>query len=201
MALAAGLVDDIVDYIRSVRIVIVDIVLLLCLIGREEFLVEFLARIRRDVARIAAIRHDEHLHKTEQAAVFALHAVFLDLAERIHIGVVLIFQLNLDHGQAVDEQGHVKATHAVVVIDLTRHELIDDLIGRAPARNLARAHGHEVHRTLPRILAHQRDFHCDTPVVSSSMSRRSITASFSAIIFYQSLSYYSLLMSYISCTI
>ena len=138
---------DTQDFLSKFKIIL-DWLILAVNPRREEFLVELLARVRSDIARIAAIRHDKHLNHAEQATVLTLHAVFLDLPESIHKGVVLILQLDLNHRDAVDEKRYIETALAVLVIDLIGNKLVDDFIGRPASCYLAGTHGHQVNRTF-----------------------------------------------------
>ena len=56
----------------------------------------------RKIFRIYAVADDKHLNRRKNACKFPLPDIFLNLPESIHVGVLLIFQFNMDHGESVD---------------------------------------------------------------------------------------------------
>ena len=86
-----------------------------------------------DVARVRAVRDDEHLERREDIAIDALFLVLLHLIERFFVRHLAALELNLDDGKPVDEERHVTTTVNAHLFELLHPDLMHNLIDRRAA--------------------------------------------------------------------
>ena len=98
------------------------------------------------------------MHEPHQAAELAFFAVFLDLTIGIHKRVVLVFQLNVNQRQAIDEKRDVKtAIPRSTGFSDGGTVLIDDFVAGFAARHFTIVDGDKRNCPLGGILSHNRD--------------------------------------------
>ena len=104
--------------------------------GGKELLVEVAFGSRGDVARIGSIGDDEHLERRVNVAEGPFFEVLLNLVERFPIGMAAVLELNLNHGHAVNQEGHIAAAVAVHRFAAGKINLVHDFVDRRAAGNI-----------------------------------------------------------------
>ena len=126
--------------------------------SREELLIELSAVVGGDVARLGAVCHHKHLHKSHQAAELAFFAIFLDLTIGVHEGMILVFQLNVNQRQTIDEKRDVKtAIPQTARLFDGGTILVDDFVARFAASHFTIVDGDKRNGSLGGVLSHNRN--------------------------------------------
>lgn len=73
----------------------------------EEGLIELVFLGGSDIAGICQVRDHKHLQARVNPAEFPFPVIFLNLAKGILERTIGTFELNLNHGQAVDQERHI----------------------------------------------------------------------------------------------
>ena len=85
-----------------------------------------------DITGVNDIGHDKHLQAGVNPAKLPFLVVILDLPKSVQKRLLTAFQLDMNHGQAIDEQGHIQTTVRIHWIGLVTLHLMDNLIARLP---------------------------------------------------------------------
>ena len=124
----------------------------------EELLIELSAVVGGDVARLGAVCYHEHLHEPHQATELAFFAVFLDLTICVHERVILVFQLNVNQRQTIDEKRDVKtAISGTAGFFDVGAILVDDFVTRFAACHFTIVDGDKRNGSLGSVLSYNRN--------------------------------------------
>lgn len=104
--------------------------------GGKELLVEVAFGSRGDVARIGGVGDDEHLERRVNIAESPFFEVLLNLVEGFPVRMAAVLELDLDHGHAVDQEGHVAAAVAVHRFAAGKIDLVHHFVDRGTAGNI-----------------------------------------------------------------
>lgn len=96
-----------------------------------------------NVPGIRPVGHHEHLQGGKNIPEHPFFQVFLDLVEGLHIGVGPVLQLDVDHRQPVDEEGHVSPAVPVQSLPPGKLDLVHCFVHR---RTPGHIHPFEHHR-------------------------------------------------------
>ena len=104
--------------------------------GGEELLVEVAFGGRGDVARVGSVGDDEHLKCRVNVAEGPFFEVLLNLVEGFPVRMAAVLELDLNHGHAVDQEGHVAAAVAVHRFAAGKIDLVHNFEDRRAAGNI-----------------------------------------------------------------
>ena len=119
--------------------------------AREKFPIQFCISRRCEILRIHGVTHHKHLDVGEDTTEFPLGDVLLYLPESVHVGVILIFQFDMDERKPIDQESDVKTAILIGVFCFEGLILVNNLVDGSSSSYMLVVKDNEMEQFVPSL--------------------------------------------------
>ncbi len=112
---------------------------------RKKLFIQITFSSCRNIASIRRIGNDKHLQRRENITKYSFLEIFFELIKCFPIGMIAVFQLNLNHRHPIDKKRYVAAAVTIHRFYSRKFDLMNDFIHRRATGNIGTFENNGIH--------------------------------------------------------